>query len=244
LQDLVTRSESRLRSRKSEQGGKMKPVGRLALSVVAAGTIFILGAVLQPIPAFAATSSNLILNPGAEAGAGSPTGGVVPVPDWTETTGTGFTAVKYGASGGFPTSTSPGPAKRGSNFFAGGPESDNDVAVQTISLANYVTGIKAGTGTFALTAWLGGSGSLNDSGFVELDWKKRDGDLVGTSATLGPVTASQRDDTTGLLKLTVSGDIPKGARTAYLQLSLFSATSGASYNYGFADDLKLIVKTG
>jgi hypothetical protein len=224
----------------------MKPVVRLALSIVAAGATFTLGAVLQPVAAFAATSSassNLILNPGAEAGAGSPTGGVVPVPDWTETTGTGFTAVKYGASGGFPTSTSPGPAKRGSNFFAGGPDSDNDVAVQTLSLSNFVTGIKAGKGTFVLTGWLGGSGSLNDSGFVELDWKKRNGDLVGTSATLGPVTASQRDDTTGLLKLTASGTIPKGARTAYLQLSLFSATTGAPYNYGFADDLKLVIKT-
>jgi hypothetical protein len=185
----------------------------------------------------------LILNPGAESGTGSPTGGVVPVPDWTETTGTGFTAVKYGATGGFPTSTSPGPAKRGSNFFAGGPNSDNDVAVQTISLSKYVTSIKAGKASFTLTGWLGGSGSMNDSGFVELDWKKRNGDLTGTSAVLGPVTATQRDDVTGLLKLTVTGNIPKAARSGYLQLSLFSATTGAPYNYGFADNLSLTVKT-
>jgi hypothetical protein len=209
----------------------------------AAGVILTVVAIFQPGTAFAVTSSNLILNPGAEAGPGSPTGGVVPVPDWTVTTGTGFTAVKYGASGGFPTSTSPGPAKRGTNFFAGGPDSDNDVAVQVISLSPYVSAIKAGKASFSLTAWLGGSGSLNDSGFIELDWKKQNGDLTGTSALLGPVTATQRSDTTGLLKLTVSGNIPKAARSGYLQLNLFSATTGAPYNYGFADDLKLIVKT-
>lgn len=221
----------------------MKMSGRFVRSACAAGVVLTVVAVLQPPSAFAATSPNLILNAGAEAGPGSPTGGVVPVPDWTETTGTGFTAVKYGASGGFPTSTSPGPPKRGANFFAGGPDTDNDVAVQTISLSPYVTAIKAGKGTFSLTGWIGGSGSLNDSGFVELDWKKQDGELVGTSATLGPVTATQRSNTTGLLLLTATGNIPKAARTAYLQLSLFSATSGATYDYGFADSLKLIVKT-
>lgn len=151
--------------------------------------------------------------------------------------------MKYGSSGGFPTSTSPGPANRGANFFAGGPDTDNDVAVQTISLSAYVTPIKAGTASFKLTAWLGGSGSLNDSGFVELDRKKANGELTGTSATLGPVTAAQRDDITGLLKLTVKGTIPKAARQAYVQLSIFSASSDPSYDYGFADDLKLVIKT-
>lgn len=222
----------------------MASVRRLARPIVAAGVMFTMVAIFQPVSASAATSPNLILNPGAEAGAGSPTGGVVPVPDWTETTGTGFTAVKYGAPGGFPSSTSPGPPNRGANFFAGGPDTDNDVAVQTINLSSYVTSIKAGTASFTLTAWLGGSGSLNDSGFVELDWKKTNGELTGTSATLGPVTATQRSDTTGLLKLTVKGVIPKAARQAYLQLSLFSATTGASYDYGFADGLKLKIKTG
>ena len=226
----------------------MKTIRRIAVITMALGILLTVGVIVRPESASAATKSttspNLIKNPGAEAGPGSSTGGVVPVPNWTETTGTGFTAVKYGATGGgFPTLTSPGPPKRGSNFFAGGPDSDNDVAVQTISLSNYLSAIKAGKASFSLAGWIGGSASLNDSGFVELDFKNQAGSLIGTSATLGPVTAAQRGNITGFLKKTTSGAVPKAARTAYLQLSLFSATTGAPYNYGFADSLKLVIKT-
>jgi hypothetical protein len=70
-------------------------------------------------PGGAATSPNLIKNAGAEGAAGSTNGSVVPVPKWTITTGTTFTAVQYGASGGFPTTSGPGlPTKKGKNFFA------------------------------------------------------------------------------------------------------------------------------
>ena len=235
----------------------MKSIRRVAVITMALGILLAVGVIARPASASATVKSgtvksgtvksgtrvNLIRNPGAEAGPGSPTGGVVPVPDWTETTGTGFTAVKYGAPGGFPTLTSPGPSKPGVNFFAGGPNSDNDVAVETISLSSYLSAIKAGKASFALAGWLGGSGSLNDSGFVELDFKNQAGNLIGTSATIGPVTAAQRGDVTGLLREITKGAVPKAARTAYLQLSLFSATPGAAYNYGFADDLKLVIKT-
>jgi hypothetical protein len=142
----------------------MKLASRFGRSMVVVAVIFTMGAILQPAVADAATSPNLILNPGAEAGTGSSTGAVVPVPDWTELTGTGFTAVKYGATGGgFPTSTSPGPPHRGLNFFAGGPDNDNDVAVQSINLSTYVGAIKSGTATYDLSGWIGGSGTLNAS---------------------------------------------------------------------------------
>jgi hypothetical protein len=189
----------------------------------------------------AATSKNLIKNPGAEAAPGSPNGGIVPVPKWTELTGTTFTAVQYGASGGFPSTTSPGPAKRGKNFFAGGPGTDSVTAVQTISLAPYLTAIKAGKARFSLTGWLGGFGSQNDSGFVEVDWKNASGSLTGSSATLGPVTAAQRNNVTGLLQQATSGRVPKGARTVFVQLSLFPTTG--TYNDGFADNLSLKITT-
>jgi hypothetical protein len=221
----------------------MRVVGWACRSVFATGVILIGAATVQAGTASAATSPNLIHNPGAEAGPGSPTGGVVSVPGWTETTGTSFTAVQYGAPGGFPTPTSPGPAKRGVNFFAGGPGSDNVVAVQTIKLANYVSAIKAGKASFTVSGWIGGSGALNDSGFVEVDWKNNAGDLVGTSATIGPATAAQRGDVTGLLHFTAGGKIPKSARSAFVQLSLFSATQGAPYDFGLADNLSLTVKT-
>jgi hypothetical protein len=189
----------------------------------------------------AATSANLIKNPGAEAAPGSPDGSVVPVPKWTELTGTTFTAVQYGATGGFPAATSPGPAKRGKNFFAGGPGTDSITAVQTISLAKYLTAIKAGKAQFSASAWLGGFGSQNDSGFVEMDWKNASGSLVGTSAILGPVTAADRGNVTGLLLRTTSGKVPKGARSVFVQLSLFPTTG--TYNDGFADNVSLKITT-
>jgi len=90
-------------------------------------------------PAYAATSKNVIKNGNAEKGAGSTDGSTVPVPGWTETAGTTFTAVQYGASGGFPAATDPGPNNRGKNFFAGGDDdpSDSIVASQTDSLKPY-----------------------------------------------------------------------------------------------------------
>jgi hypothetical protein len=189
----------------------------------------------------ASTSKNLIVNPGAEMGTGSSDGSVVTVPGWTETTGTTFTAVQYGASGGFPVATDPGPPKRGNNFFAGGPDSPSAVAVQSISLSAYSSAIKAGTAKFKLQGWLGGYSSQEDQAFVELDFKNAQGSLVGTSATLGPVTAEDRNDVTGFLKESTSGSVPKQAKTAYLQLS-FTRESG-SYDDGYADSLSLKITT-
>ena len=109
-----------------------------SLGVVAAGAA----------PAGAAKTKTLILNGTAEAGAGSSNGGVVTVPDWTETNGASFTAVKYGATGGgFLTTSSPGiPKNHKLNFFAGGPGDPNDsiVAAQTVNLSTYVNAIKGG----------------------------------------------------------------------------------------------------
>jgi hypothetical protein len=191
----------------------------------------------------ATSSKNLILNGGAEAGTGSPTGAVVPVPHWTDSTGNSFTAVKYGATGsGFPTATSPGPKNRGANFFAGGPNDPNDsiVATQTVNLASYVKAIKGGGVTAKLVGWLGGSGARTDEAFVEVDFKNSKGFLTGTSMTLGPVTETQRGGVTELLKRMDVGTVPKGARTAYVQLS-FSRESGQTYNDAFADDISLVL---
>jgi hypothetical protein len=218
--------------------------------VFAIAVVGILGVVIpSSIPASAAArpatpaTPNLILNGGAEAGSGSSTGGVVPVPDWTDSTGASFTAVKYGATGeGFPTATSPGPPKRGVNFFAGGPNDPNDsiVATQTVNLAPYVTSIKGGHVMAKIIGWLGGSGTRTDEAFVELDFKNKNGSLTGNSLTLGPVTESDRGGVTELLKRTDVGAVPKNARSAYVQLS-FGRESGQTYNDAFMDDITLIL---
>jgi hypothetical protein len=191
-------------------------------------------------PASAASTKNLIKNGGAEQGAGSGNGSVVSVPDWTDTTGTSFTAVKYGATGGgFLTATSPGPKNRGVNFFAGGPNDPNDsiVTTQTVSLAPYVSSIKGGHVTANLMGWLGGSGTRTDEAFVEVDFKNKKGFLTGSSITIGGVTESVRGGKTELVRETDEGVVvPKNARSAYVQL-IFDRESGQTYNDAFADDI-------
>ncbi len=197
-------------------------------------------AVVGAVPASAATK-NLILNGNAESGAGSSTGAVVPVPDWTDSTGTSFTAVKYGATGdGFLTATSPGPKNRGVNFFAGGPNDPNDsiVATQTVNLAPFVNSIKTGHVTAKLAGWLGGSGTRTDEAFVELDFKNSKGFLVGSSMTLGPVTEADRGGKTELVQQSDAAAVPKSARSAFVQLS-FGREAGQTYNDAFADDISL-----
>jgi hypothetical protein len=191
--------------------------------------------------AFAATTPNILKNPDAEAGAGSSDGSVVAVPGWTETNGASFTAVKYGATGGFPTGTSPGPKTRGKNFFAGGPNDENSsiVASQTVKMKPYHKAIDKGTVTYSLQGYLGGQGTDNDQALIEIDFKDKDGFLID-SATLPAVTATDRNNVTGLLKRTVKGSIPMGTRSIYVQL-IFDRIDG-TYNNAYADNLSLTLK--
>ena len=197
--------------------------------------------VADGVPAGASTTKNLILNGPAEKGTGSSNGSVVPVPDWTDSTGASFTAVKYGATGGgFLTATSPGPTNRGLNFFAGGPNDplDSIVATQTVNLAAYVSAIKGGHVTATLAGWLGGSGTRTDEAFVEVDFKNKNGFLVGSSMTIGGVTEAVRGGVTELVRRSDAATVPKNARSAYVQLS-FARETGQTYNDGFADDIVL-----
>jgi hypothetical protein len=211
------------------------------LSVRIATVAVVLAAALGTLPvlgtpaASAATSKNLIKNPGAEKAAGSTDGSVVPVPGWTVTTGTMFTAVQYGASGGFPVATDPGPKNRGKNFFAGGDDG-TVVASQTDSLKNDATAIAGGGVTFKLSGFFGGFGSQEDNALVEVDFKDKHG-VTLFSTVVGPVTAEERNDVTGLLKRSTSGSVPIGSVKALVQLSI-NRTSG-TYNDGYADALSL-----
>ncbi|HEY3832562.1 MAG TPA: phosphoesterase [Acidimicrobiia bacterium] len=203
----------------------------LACGTAMAATMFAGG-----VPAHAAASPNLIKNGGAEAAAGG-TGGTVNVPNWTRTMGKTFTAVKYGAAGGFPTTSSPGPSTRGKNFFAGGSDTKStEIATQTISLASYATKIKGGAVTATAAGWFGGFSSQTDNASLVVQFKNSSGAVVAT-LTAGPVTAAQRKSVTGMLQRTVTHSVPKTATTAFVQLVL--KRFDASYNDGYADNLSL-----
>ena len=105
-------------------------------------------------------AGNLVVNPGAEAGAGSPDASQqLPLPGWTvEST---FTAVQYGAPG-FLTAADSTALGGGVNFFAGGPGGALGAATQVVDLAGAATEIDAGQVTATLSALLGGYATQTD----------------------------------------------------------------------------------
>lgn len=189
------------------------------------------------LPAQAQFETNRVVNGDAEAGTGSPTGDVVPVPGWTTTSGN-FTAVQYGASGGFPAVTDPGPVNRGSNFFAGGPNVASSSAFQFISLAPNASVIDAGQATFTLSGYFGGFSTQGDFSFLTATFLDASSNSLG-STQIGLVSSADRNGVSGLLLRSADGFVPAGARTVNLGLGM-TRTSG-SYNDGYADNLFLVL---
>jgi hypothetical protein len=201
-------------------------IGALALSAVATS-----GALAAGI-----YGTNLVVNGNADAGPGAPDASNVMKPTGWTTTGE-FTAVKYGASGGFPDKTTPGPADRGANFFAGGNQPVS-TATQTISLDAGAADIDAGSVKYALSAWLGGYSTQDDNVKVMLIFKGADGAAI-SQTQLGPVLAAERKSKTIFLQKKATGAVPKGARSATITLTMTRASG--TYNHGEADDVSLIL---
>lgn len=183
-----------------------------------------------------AFNTNLILNPGAEAGTGSSSSGgdIVPVPNWTPSGS--FTAVQYG-SGLFPGPTSPGPPNRGRNFFAGGPGSPVSTGSQALDVSSSSADIDAGRVNFNLSAYLGGFDNQGDEATLTATFRDVNSATLLTSR-LGPVTPTDRNNITGLLLRSMTGRVPVGTRSVLLVLRM-ERTSGSS-NDGYADNLSLV----
>src|SRR5712692_8263284 len=176
---------------------------------------------------------NLITNGDAESGAGSPDGSVVPVPGWT-TIGN-FTVAQYGGNG-LPSFTDPGPSDRGANFFAGGPNNASSSGSQLINVASAAHQIDVGAVTFTLSGFLGGFADQGDNAVLSITFKN--GDQVLGSAQIGPVTAADRGNATGLLARSTSGAVPVGTREILVVLQMTRAPV-FFYNDGYADNLNL-----
>ena len=169
--------------------------------------------------------TNIITNPGAEASA---------------TVATGWTAnstpkvVAYGAPA-FPSATDPGPSTRGKNFFAGGPSNSESDLFQTIDVSSLAASIDAHQIKYSLSAYLGGFSSQGDDATVFANFQ-------GSSfnqTSVGPVSAADRQNRTGLLLRSTSGTIPAGTRKIQMQMH-FEKVSGA-YNDGYADNLSMVL---
>ncbi|HHK42688.1 MAG TPA: hypothetical protein ENJ50_09750 [Planctomycetaceae bacterium] len=183
--------------------------------------------------------SNLIKNGDAESGPGSSSGGTVSnIPNWT--TSGNFTVVQYDAPGGFPTSSGPGPASRGNNFFAGGPNNGFSSASQTIDISSIASQVDTGSIVFSLTGYLGGFSNQNDNAVLKIDFLDGSASSLGV-AQIGPVLASDRSNTTGLFFRSTAGNLPVGTRAIGVTLEM-TRTAG-SYNDGYADNLSFVLQS-
>ena len=184
-------------------------------------------------------SKNLIVNGDAEQGSGAADDSkVVAVPDWT---GTGkFTAVRYGAPGGFDDATSPGPKDRGKNYFVGGPGGPESSAKQTVDVSTSAASIDGGNASYQFEGWLGGYSDQNDYATVTAEFLGQGSKSLG-KATLGPVKSADRKAITGMIQKSDSGSVPKGTRTITITMQ-FVRVSGL-YSDGSVDNLSLVLTT-
>jgi hypothetical protein len=182
-----------------------------------------------------ACGRNLIANPGADAGKGANGDVVVKVPNW-QATGD-FSAEQYASSEDL-SPTSPGPAKRGANYFYGGPYATQSTGSQVIKVGT--SGITSGKITYVLSAWLGGYADQGDYTTLTATFESSAGKAI-SKVTMGPVTAAQRHDISELLARQRTGVVP--ASTAKIKIELVMVKLVGGDNDGLADNLSLVFST-
>ncbi len=164
----------------------------------------------------APAGSNLLLNPGAEAGAASAQGwDAVTIPGWQVESGLP-TVVRYGTAG-FPSVGAPGPGRRGHQLFAGGAGGTARLTQVVPTLTPVVSRI---TARYELSAYLGGSATSEAS--VTVSFLSASGRRLA-SRTIGPVGERNRLPHGGLARRAASGLLPAG--TTHARVTLALATS-------------------
>jgi hypothetical protein len=203
--------------------------GRVSLATLAAALLF-------ATPAGATVpAGNLVVNPGAEAGAGAADSSAQPpLPGWTvEST---FTAVQYGAPA-FLTVEDGARLGGGTNFFAGGPGGAVSAASQTINVSAAAAEIDAGKVSASFSALIGGYSSQEDSATVSATPLTSSGLGIAPATTLGPVTSAERSATTNLLPRSTTFAVPPGTRAISVRIAATRASG--SYNDGYVDNVNL-----
>jgi hypothetical protein len=195
-------------------------------------------------PAHAVTfGTNLIVNPGAEAGAGSATGDVVPVPGWT-TTGN-FTVVPYGAVG-FPIPPTSLIGSVGNNFFAGGPNNDVSSASQTIDLSSIAEVIDAGdirSASRVLYDLSASFGSFPEKDYPSIEVASYNASGQEIFTTKFPVPEGVRGIfSVGATNFFSGSGLLPGTRSIIVTLRMTRDTVGSSYNNAYADNLSLVLR--
>jgi hypothetical protein len=197
-------------------------------------------ALIAAAPAGAAVpSGNLVVNPGAEAGPGSPDASQqLPLPGWTvEST---FTAVQYGAPS-FLTAADGAAVGGGTNFFAGGPGGALGAATQVIDVSSAAAEIDGGKVSAALSALLGGYSTQTDNATVSATYLNAGGAPAG-ALRLPTVNPGDRGSVTALVARSVSGAVPAGTRQISVRID--AIRHEGSYNDGYIDNVSLVLGAG
>jgi hypothetical protein len=215
-----------------------KMLWRRRFRALASPIVLVVLAVVAGPAMAAAAAPNLIQNPGAEGSAGAHEGGTILPPVGWAVTGE-FTAIQYGASGGYPAYAPDGEVATsldgGVNFFAGG-DVEVSTATQTIGVSSSASAIDAGTQTAILSGDLGGYADQADNSIVTATYLNATGGALG-SLTIGPVTPAERENHTTLLPRSTSGLVPVGTRS--IQVLMTSTRVEGAANDGYADNLSL-----
>jgi hypothetical protein len=203
--------------------------GRVSLATLAAALLFAASASAAIPP------GNLVVNPGAEAGAGAADSSAQPpLPGWTvEST---FTAVKYGAPA-FLTLEDGARLGGGVNFFAGGPGGAVSAASQTINVSVAAAEIDGGKASASLSALIGGYDGQEDQATVAATPLNSAGLGIAPATTLGPVTQADRAAVTNLLPRSTTFAVPSGTRAISVRIT--ATRSAGSYNDGYVDNVNL-----
>jgi YVTN family beta-propeller protein len=167
--------------------------------------------------------SNLLVNPGADAGDTSRQGwDAVTIPGWQIRQGLP-TVVSYGTRG-FPPAADAGTQGRGDRVFAGGA-GGTAVLTQQIPLRTAAGGgVRTGT-RFRISAWLGGT-AVSKASFAVV-FRSGTGRTLG-ERSIGPVGGSGDASHPDFARQQGSGVLPAGTRSAEAELTLW--TSLKNYN--------------
>ena len=215
-----------------------------ALARWAPFALFALFALLALASAPALASGNLLVNSGAEAGPASAIGEqVVTVPGWT--LDGNFTVVTYNPDFGGPSTSSPGPAGRGLNYFAGGPGNGLSSASQTLDLSSYQSWFASHALAFTLSGWLGGFESQNDNAVLSVRFLDAQGNELEFAST-NSISAGDRNNVTGLLFLSTGFADSANVHLSPVQavVTLTMTRTDGSYNDGYADNLSFTIDDG
>ncbi len=195
-------------------------------------------ALAAPGPASATVGPNLLLNPGAQAGAFSVAGwDAVTIPGWDIISGLP-TVVRYGTAR-FPAVTGQQPAVRGGQLFAGG--AGGTARLQQVVSLRSASGRLVPAGTrYRLSAWLGGT--RRSWATVTVAFLSTAGRVIGHS-DIGPVGG--HGAIARLVRRATAGTLPGGTASARVTLVLARSARGvdgpnapiAGYDRAAADDL-------